>query len=64
MVWMPPALSRGRRQLTSGVEEDFSFFNTISAQVNDIENRPLNKYLSGYDQPFLFVLWRITPRPS
>ncbi len=45
-----------QKQLTDGVEEDFSFFETISATVNDIENRPLNKYLSGYDQPFLLVL--------
>lgn len=45
-----------QKQLTSGVEEDFSFFDAISAQVNDIENRPINKYLSGYDQPFLLVI--------
>ena len=45
-----------QKQLTIGTEEDFSFFNAISAQVNDIENRPQNKYLSGYDQPFLLVL--------
>jgi hypothetical protein len=45
-----------QKQLTTGVEEDFSFFDAISAQVNDIENRPINKYLSGYDQPFLLVI--------
>jgi Carboxypeptidase regulatory-like domain/TonB dependent receptor len=45
-----------QKQMDIGVEEDFSFFNAISAQVNDIANRPQNKYLSGYDQPMLLVI--------
>jgi hypothetical protein len=43
------------KQLALGAEEDFSFFQAISVQVNDIANRPQNKYLSGFDQPLLFV---------
>lgn len=45
-----------QKQLTLGAEEDFSFFQTVSVQVNDIANRPTNKYLSGFDQPFLGVI--------
>jgi hypothetical protein len=45
-----------QKQLTLGAEQDFSFFQTVSVQVNDIANRSLNKYLSGYDQPLLLVL--------
>ncbi len=44
-----------QKQLTLGAEEDFSFFQPIGVQVNDIANRSLNKYISGYDQPLLLV---------
>ena len=52
----PPASFSWQKQLVIGSEEDFSFFNAISAQVNNITNRQQNKYLSGYDQPFLLVI--------
>ena len=44
------------KQLALGAEEDFSFFQAVSVQVNDIANRAQNKYLSGFDQPLLLVL--------
>lgn len=43
------------KQLTIGAEGDVSFFQTVSPVVNDVTNRPTNKYLSGYDQPQLLV---------
>jgi hypothetical protein len=45
-----------QKQLALGAEQDFSFFQTVSVQVNDITNREQNKYISGYDQPLLLVL--------
>jgi hypothetical protein len=45
-----------QKQQALGAEEDFSFFQGVSAQVNDIMNRQQNKYLSGFDQPFLLVI--------
>jgi hypothetical protein len=45
-----------QKQMALGAEEDFSFFQTVSVQVNDIMNRAQNKYLSGYDQPLLLVI--------
>jgi hypothetical protein len=45
-----------QKQLTIGAEEDSSFGQAVPPQVNDIQNRPQNKYLSAFDQPFLFVL--------
>ena len=45
-----------QKQQALGAEEDFSFFQAVSVQVNDIMNRQQNKYLSGFDQPFLLVI--------
>jgi len=45
-----------QKQQALGAEEDFSFFQAVSVQVNDIMNRAQNKYLSGFDQPFLLVI--------
>jgi Carboxypeptidase regulatory-like domain len=45
-----------QKQQALGAEEDFSFFQAVSVQVNDIMNRQQNKYLSGFDQPFLVVI--------
>jgi hypothetical protein len=43
------------KQLTLGTEGDANFFQYVSPAVNDVFNRQQNKYLSGYDQPNLFV---------
>ena len=45
-----------QKQQALGAEEDFSFFQAVSVQVNDIMNRQQNKYLSGFDQPLLLVI--------
>ncbi len=54
------------KQLTLGTEAADPYFVGPAAQVNDVFNRKLNKYLSGYDQPFLLVLspTYTTPRPT
>jgi hypothetical protein len=39
--------------LTLGVEADQA---GLAAQTNDITNRPVNKYLSGYSKPFVSLL--------
>ena len=38
-----------------GVEEGISQGGPVFAATNDVFNRQQNKYLSGYDQPFMFV---------
>jgi hypothetical protein len=43
------------KQMVIGAEEDVGFFQTISPAFNDVFNRNQNKYISGFDQPFLFV---------
>ena len=43
------------KQMVIGAEEDVGFFQTIAPAFNDVFNRNQNKYLSGFDQPFLFV---------
>jgi hypothetical protein len=44
------------KQEMMGVEENFANSGPIFPATNDITNRPQNKYLSGFDQPFLFTL--------
>lgn len=52
------------RQLMNSAETEGSLIQPVTPQINDVFNRAQNKYLSGYDQPFLFVLSGsyITPR--
>lgn len=44
------------RTFTMGTEADISTISPVAPAVNDVFNRSTNKYLSGLDQPFLFVL--------
>jgi hypothetical protein len=44
------------RTFTLGTEADISTISPTTPTVNDAFNRNTNKYLSGLDQPFLFVL--------
>lgn len=44
------------RTLTMGTEADISTISPTTPAVNDVFNRKTNKYLSGLDQPFLFVI--------
>ncbi|HXP85095.1 MAG TPA: TonB-dependent receptor [Bryobacteraceae bacterium] len=44
------------KTLTSGSERDPNPGSTGNAVFNDVFNRPNNKYLSIYDQPFQFIL--------
>src|SRR6185369_14389618 len=44
------------RTFTRGTEVDISTLSPTSPATNDVFNRVQNKYLSGLDQPFLFVL--------
>ncbi len=44
------------KQEMIGVEENFANSGPIFPATNDIQNRQQNKYLSGFDQPFLFTL--------
>ena len=39
-----------------GTEGDVSTLSPVTPATNDVFNRPQNKYLSGLDQPFLFVM--------
>ena len=54
------------KQMTLGTEAADPYFLGPSAQVNDVFNRKLNKYISGYDQPFLLVIapTYTVPKPS
>jgi hypothetical protein len=38
-----------------GTEADISTLSPVTPATNDVFNRPQNKYISGLDQPFLFV---------
>ncbi|HEX5230106.1 MAG TPA: carboxypeptidase regulatory-like domain-containing protein, partial [Bryobacteraceae bacterium] len=54
------------KQQELGAEGDANFFQYVNPAVNDVFNREQNKYLSGYDQPNLFVFSGsyITPKTS
>jgi hypothetical protein len=54
------------KQMTLGTEAADPYFVGPAAQVNDVFNREQNKYLSGYDQPFLLVIspTYTTPKPT
>ena len=44
------------KQFTVGSEHDYAYFTPVTAAVNDVNNRRVNKYLSGYNQPLLSVI--------
>jgi hypothetical protein len=44
------------KQMVIGAEENVGFFQTVAPAFNDVFNRQQNKYLSGFDQPFLLVV--------
>jgi hypothetical protein len=44
------------KQMVIGAEENVGFFQTIAPAFNNVFDRGQNKYLSGFDQPFLFVV--------
>jgi hypothetical protein len=44
------------RTFTLGTESDISTLSVTTPPINDAFNRNTNKYLSGLDQPFLFVM--------
>jgi len=44
------------KQFAFGAEQDYGYFTSITASINDVDNRRNNKYLSGYNQPLLSVL--------
>lgn len=44
------------RTFTLGTEADISTISPTTPPINDAFNRNTNKYLSGLDQPFLFVI--------
>src|SRR5690606_25848438 len=44
------------RTFTMGTEADISTIGPATPPINDAFNRNTNKYLSGLDQPFLFVI--------
>jgi hypothetical protein len=44
------------KQLVIGSEQDYNYFGFVAPATNDVNNRPVNKYLSGYDQPLLSVI--------
>lgn len=44
------------RQLANSAENEAPTLASISPAVNDVFNRPQNKYLSAYDQPFQLVI--------
>ena len=43
------------KQEVIGSEQDYNYFGFVAPATNDVYNRRNNKYLSGYDQPFLSV---------
>jgi hypothetical protein len=45
-----------QKELTLGAENEFFVGGVENPQVNDVFNRNTNKYLSGFSQPFMFVL--------
>jgi hypothetical protein len=44
------------KQLVIGSEQDYNYFGFVAPATNNVYNRPVNKYLSGFDQPFLSVI--------
>src|SRR5581483_5015248 len=44
------------KQLVIGSEQDYNYFGFVAPATNDVYNRRVNKYLSGYDQPLLSVI--------
>ncbi len=54
------------KQETIGAEESIAQGGPVFAATNDVFNRDQNKYLSGFDQPFLFVFAGnyTIPKPS
>jgi hypothetical protein len=54
------------KQEVIGSEQDYNYFGFIAPATNDVFNRQVNKYLSGYDQPLLSVIAAsyTTPRLS
>jgi hypothetical protein len=45
-----------QKELNLGAENEFFAFGAVNPQVNDVYNRNINKYLSGFSQPFTFVI--------
>ena len=45
-----------QKELSLGAENEFFGFGVENPQVNDVFNRSTNKYLSGFSQPFTFVM--------
>jgi len=43
-----------QKQLTMGADSDPGNLSAGGSVVNDVFNRPVNKYLSSFDQPYLF----------
>ena len=43
------------KQLVIGSEQDYNYFGFVAPASNNVFNRDVNKYISGFDQPFLFV---------
>jgi hypothetical protein len=52
------------RTFTLGTEADISTISPATPAINDAFNRRTNKYLSGLDQPFLFVIGANYTTPS
>ena len=44
------------KQLVIGSEQDYNYFGFVAPVTNNVYNRNVNKYLSGFDQPFLSVI--------
>jgi hypothetical protein len=44
------------KQQVIGSEQDYNYFGFIAPATNDVFNRQVNKYLSGFDQPLLSVI--------
>ena len=44
------------KQLVIGSEQDYNYFGFVAPATNNVYNRDVNKYLSGFDQPFLSVI--------
>jgi len=42
--------------LVIGSEQDYYYFGFVAPVTNNVYNRAVNKYLSGFDQPFLSVI--------
>jgi hypothetical protein len=44
------------KQEVIGSEQDYNYFGFVAPATNNVFNRQVNKYLSGYDQPLLSVI--------